>query len=176
MMDGMLARRRILDLIGPPVFLLFVLGVLSGLSACKHETSTEPIIVDEGFFITDSSYVVDIPYASSACSEVLPSGFANSDSIPAGTVASVTVVSPACYHVQVRVQDADSQFIRTFDRYFAIYGRQDGDKNRGVEGFITWDGKDDSGRTVPKTRYLWRLRFDFGAGLIRKARADIRLD
>ncbi|GEM_PF-2488528 len=156
--------------------LLLAAAMVAGLDACKEDAATSPIVPDDGLLVVDSSYVVDFPYASAACSEVLPAGFVNSDSIPYGTVASVSVVSPACYHVQVRVQAADSQFIRTFDRYFAIYGRRDGDKNRGVEGFITWDGKDDSGRTVPRSRYLWRMQFDFGAGIIRKVRADIRLD
>ncbi len=143
-------------------------------------SSVNPVNPDESFVgipILDSSWVIDAyPFDSAACAEVLPAAYSNSDSIPAGTLASVSVNSPACWHAHVRVLDSTLRLVRTFDRYFNIVGRKNGDKNRGVYGYVTWDGKNDSGNAVPLTRYTWLMVFDFGKGNLEKVRADIRLD
>jgi hypothetical protein len=159
-----------------PHVLLALLPVL-GMFACDDGSSSGPGPIDEGVLIVDSAWVIDAyNFSSAACAEVLPSAFANIDSVPSGTLAAVTVISTACYSVHVRVEDSAAHVVRTFNRYFGIFNRQDGDKNRGEAGYVTWDGTDDQGRPVPLARYLWRMEFNFGAGHVRKVRADIRLD
>jgi hypothetical protein len=147
------------------------------LWACRENPISTPLVPDEGLLILDSGYVIDaFPFDSAACVETNAGGFAAADSIPAGTLALVKVVSTACYRVHVKVEDSTSRTVRSFDRQFFIVGRHNGDKNRGVEGYIAWDGRDDLGQSVPIARYLWRMEFDFGGGHLRKVRADIRLD
>jgi len=65
--------------------------------------------------------------------------------------------------------------VGTISGRFRIPGRQDGDKDRGVEGWIAWDGLDGSGAPLPAAPYLWRMEFDFGRGRIHRYRADIVL-
>ena len=57
----------------------------------------------------------------------------------------------------------------------AYFHRTDEEKNRGVVGFVAWDGKDDAGNRVPDDRFLWRMEFDFGEDRILRFRADIPL-
>ncbi len=168
-------QKRQLGLGTPSVYFAMLLGLC--LWACRENPISTPLVPDEGLLILDSGYVIDaFPFDSAACVETNAGGFAGADSIPAGTLALVKVVSTACYHVHVKVEDSASRTVRSFDRQFLISGRHDGDKNRGVEGYIPWDGRDDLGRLVPTARYLWRMEFDFGGGHLRKVRADIRLD
>ena len=56
-----------------------------------------------------------------------------------------------------------------------ITNRSEAEKNRGVVGFVAWDGKNDQGEDVAPGRYLWRMEFDFGSGRIRKFRTDFIL-
>lgn len=151
--------------------------LLAALLGCgDRSTSPNPRLSDEGLWIIDSGQTLaEFPYRATACAEVFPSGFANSDSLPSGTVAAVRIVSTACYHVRVFVVDSAQDTLRTFASRFGILNRTDEEKNRGVVGFVAWNGKDDQGRTVAAGRYLWRMEFDFGAGRIRKFRADIIL-
>lgn len=156
---------------------LVALLLAAGIFACQSASPVVPGNPDEGLLIVDSSWVIDAyPYDSTACAEVLPAGFANSDSLPAGTMAFVKVISTSCYSVHVSVEDESSKTVRSFDRYFGIFNRKEGDKNRGVEGYAPWDGKDEQGHAVPIARYLWRMDFNFGKGRLRKLRADVRLD
>ena len=157
--------------------ILAAMLLAAGLFSCRPSSRVVPTMPDEGLLIVDSSWVIDAyPYDSTACAEVLPLGFANSDSLPVGTMVFVKVISTSCYSVHVSVEDEYSKTVRSFDRYFGIFNRKEGDKNRGVEGYAPWDGKDDQGHAVPIARYLWRMEFNFGKGRMRKLRADIRLD
>jgi hypothetical protein len=154
---------------------LFLLIII--FDGCSKDDPTGPKIVDEGYLIVDNSWVIDTyNYDSLACREVLASGVWDAGTIPASSIAKVQIIATACYKVRIQVEDFASRRVRTFDQQFAILNRQEGDKDRGLEGFLTWDGKDDSGLAVPRTRYLWRLEFDFGKGRLLRARADIRLD
>lgn len=154
--------------------LLFFFSVL--VLACEGDSPTAAF-VSEPQLITDGNYVVEFPYSTAACTEILPMIYANSDRVPANSVASITVITTSCYHVHAKVVSPlpDTQTIRTFDQYFSIYGRQDGDKNRGVPSYVSWDGLDDAGKVAPKLRYLWRLYFTYGGGNHTEARADINL-
>jgi hypothetical protein len=159
------------------ILVLLLLAITLAITACEKKSVVAPIIPDDRLLIVDSAYVVDIfPFDSSACVEVLSSSLANADSIPTGTVALVKVVSTSCYRVHVTVVDSLEKLVRVFDRQFGIFNRKNEDKNRGVEGYITWDGKDGNGQAVPIKRYAWLMDFNFGAGHTRKVRADIRLD
>lgn len=151
-----------------------LLGLLV-IFACVEEAGNGP--VSEGQLLVDSAVVIDqFHFSRAACDEVLPDAFANSDSVPAGTAASLAVTSIACYAVGVRVEDSLGRQVRSFERYFDIPGRQDGDKERGALGHIPWDGRDQAGDPVPKGAYLWRMDFRFGAGRSIRFRADMRLE
>jgi len=143
---------------------------------CNDDAPTAPYVA-EPYLIVDSSYLIETPFTTAACNEIIPMNASIADHIPPGTVAKLTVITTACYHVRVKVVSPapDTQTIRTFDQYFSIIGRKDGDKNRGVASYLTWDGLDDSGKVAPKLRYLWRLHFDLGGGNYYDARADIIL-
>ncbi|MDQ3000238.1 MAG: hypothetical protein M3Y08_03080 [Fibrobacterota bacterium] len=153
-----------------PLFLAALLG------CGDRSTSPNPRPPDEGLWIIDSGQTLDeFPFRAAACAEVFPSGSVNSDSQPSGAVAAVRIVSTACYHIRVFVVDSAQDTLRTFTSRFGILNRTDEEKHRGVVGFVAWNGKDDQGCTVAAGRYLWRMEFDFGAGRIRKFRADIIL-
>lgn len=159
------------------ISILAVIFLIIMLGGCSKDVPTGPKIVDEGYLIVDNSWVIETyNYDSAACREVLASGSADAGTIPASSIAMVQIIATSCYMVRIQVEDSASRRVRTFEQQFAILNRQQGDKNRGVEGFLSWDGKDDSGQAVPRTRYLWRLEFDFGKGRLLRARADIRLD
>ena len=72
-------------------------------------------------------------------------------------------------------EDSAGALVRGFDQYFKIFNRNDGDKDRGEPGYVTWDGLDDAGKAVPRLRYLWKMEFDYGAGNVLRRRADIKL-
>ena len=146
----------------------------AGLMGCGDKAySPEPAPVEEGLFIADTNYTLDeFPFDSSDCAEVFPAGSISAETRDPDAAASLRLVSTACYHVRVRVIDADRDTVRVFDSRFAIFNRTEGEKNRGVVGHLSWDGKDDSGDAGPAGVYLWRMEFDFGSGHIRKFRTD----
>jgi hypothetical protein len=146
----------------------------AGLTGCGDKGySPDPVPVDEGLFITDTNYTLDdYPFDSSDCAEVFPAGSISSDTRDPDAAASLRLISTACYHVRVRVIGAAKDTVRTFDSRFAIFNRTEAEKNRGVVGYLSWDGKDDAGEAVPAGVYLWRMEFDFGSGRIRKFRTD----
>jgi hypothetical protein len=166
---------RIVD--SRPIFALpgpLLLAVLLGCS--DPSTTPDPDPPDEGQWIIDSGQVLsEFPFSQAACAEVFPSGSANSDSLPTGTAAAVRIVSTACYHARIAVVDSTDDTLRTFSTRFGIVNRTDDEKNRGVVGYVAWNGEDDKGMAVAAGRYLWRMEFDFGAGRVRKFRADIIL-
>lgn len=160
-----------------PIFAFLSAPILAALMGCGGEsTAPEPRLPHEGLWIIDSGQVLtDFPFSAAACDEVFPSGSANSDSLPTGTAAAVRIVSIACYHARIAVVDSADDTLRTFSSRFGIANRSDDEKNRGVVGYVAWNGEDDEGKAVAAGRYLWRMEFDFGAGRIRKFRADIIL-
>ncbi|MDB5048751.1 MAG: hypothetical protein JWO30_1822 [Fibrobacteres bacterium] len=132
---------------------------------------SDPVYADDGIWILDSAYTLDeYPFQTAACEEVFPAGSMNVDSVPPEAVAHLRIRATACYHARVRVVDSDSDTVRTFETRFGIFNRSEEEKNRGVVGFLVWDGKDDQGGTAPPGEYLWRMEFDFGSGRIRKFR------
>jgi hypothetical protein len=153
----------------------FALALSLALTACDEKpTADPPKHEDPGLWILDSNYTLDeFPFRTDACTEVFPAGSQSADSVPAGTVASVRLVSTACYRLRVRVVNADSDTVRSFETRFGIFNRTENEKNRGVVGFAAWDGKDDQGRDLGAGRFLWRMEFDFGLGRFRRFRADI---
>jgi hypothetical protein len=157
-----------------PVFALLACAAFVGLAGCgDNGYSPDPVPVDEGIFITDTGYTLDeFPFDSSDCAEVFPAGSISSETRDPDAAASLRLISTACYHARVRVIDAVKDTVRTFDSRFAIFNRTEDEKNRGVVGYLSWDGKDDAGQAVPEGVYLWRMEFDFGAGNIRKFRTD----
>ena len=155
-------------------FVLLAASGTAGLPGCADKVySPEPAPVGEGLFITDNDYLLeDFPFDSSDCAEVFPAGSISSDTLDPIAVASLRLKSTACYLVRVRVIDSAKDTVRVFDSRFAIFNRSEGEKNRGVVGYLNWDGKDDSGKAVPAGVYLWRMEFDFGSGHIRRYRTD----
>lgn len=140
------------------------------------ESVSGPPAVGEGQWILDNERTIDeFPFSEAACLETFPPGSALIDSIPPGSAAFVRIVSTACYHVTVRVENGDGDTVAAFESRFGIFNRTDEEKNRGVPGFVAWDGLDSAGVRVPDGRYLWRMEFDFGSERIRKFRADIVL-
>lgn len=132
---------------------------------------------DEGYLTLDSSLILDrYAFSSAACAEVLPPGFANSDTLPADAAARVVVRSTACYAVSIAVEDSLGGTVRSMTRHFDIPGRRDGDKDRAALGYLPWDGRDQAGERVAPGSYLWRLEFRFGAGRVLRFRADIRVE
>lgn len=155
-------------------FALWAGAAVEGLMGCGDEGySPDPAPVDDGIFITDTNYILDeFPFDSSDCEEVFPAGSIGSATRDPDAAASLRLISTACYHARVRVIDAARDTVRTFDSRFAIFNRTEAEKNRGVVGYLSWDGKDDAGKAVPEGVYLWRMEFDFGSGHIRKFRTD----
>lgn len=156
-----------------PSFQAFALAIcLSGLGGCREGGSpTAPVPAEAGIWILDSAYTLDeFPYQAAACAEVFPEGSYSSESILADAAAHLRLIATACYHARVRVVNADSDTVRTLETRFGIFNRSESEKNRGVVGFLAWDGKDDQGRTAPAGEYLWRMEFDFGLGRIRRFR------
>jgi hypothetical protein len=155
------------------------LGGLILLWACDDGTNTVQGIpgLEEGTRFADSNIVLDaVNYSGDGCAEVLPAGFANVDSVPQGSVAVVTVISTACYAAHIEIVDTGGAAVRSLDRYFKIYGRQDGDKNRGMPGYLAWDGLDSADAPVAKGKYRWRIRFDFGGGRVFKYYGPVWLE
>lgn len=147
------------------------------LAAAGCGGGEEPDPPDEGQLLVDSAVVIDLfGFSRAACDEVLPDSFANADSLSPGTAARLVVTSIACYAASIRIEDSLGAPVRAFERYFDIPGRQDGDKERGVIGYLAWDGKDAAGAAVPPGAYLWRIEFRFGAGRSVRFRADMRLE
>lgn len=155
-------------------FALLAATATAWLTGCGDKVySPDPAPVDEGLFITDTNYLLEeFPFDSSDCAEVFPAGSVSSETRDPDAAATLRLVSTACYHVRVRVLDAAKDTVRVFDSRFAIFNRSEGEKNRGVVGYLNWDGKDDSGQAVPAGVYLWRMAFDFGSGRIRNYRTD----
>jgi hypothetical protein len=161
--------------LGKSILLLVPIGLAALLaSGCKDgPVPTAPVWNDDGMWIPDTAFTLDeFPFTTAACTEVYPDGSVNIDTVPSNAVAHVRIRATACYALRVRVVDSDSDTVRTFVTRFGIFNRTESEKNRGIVGFAVWDGKDDSGVTVPRGNYLWRMEFDFGAGRIRKFRAS----
>ncbi|HKP95419.1 MAG TPA: hypothetical protein VJ385_06655 [Fibrobacteria bacterium] len=180
-MDGRAGKtrvRRFRRAWGAPRLMLAA-GLAAGLAitACKDgDTGIDPVPADDGIWILDSAYTLDeFPFRTAECAEVFPEGSANLESVPPGSVADLRIISTACYRLRVRVVDSDSDTVRTLETRFGIFNRSETEKNRGVVGFVAWDGKDDQGAAVSPGRYLWRMEFDFGSGRIRKFRTDFIL-
>lgn len=149
--------------------------MLTALMACESSRGTAPDR-SEGSLIVDSLLVLDrYSYSGASCEEVAPAGTDAVGTLPEGAAAHMLVISTACYAVSVRIEDTSGAEVDTLSRRFRIHGRQDGDKDRGVEGWIAWDGLDLSGAPLPSAPYLWRMEFDFGGGRIHRYRADIVL-
>jgi len=154
-----------------PVLIAF--ATLCAFCACDQDP-VSPAYADSPPWILDSTYTIDeFQYNAQACAEVFPPGSTSADSLPSGSVAWIRLTTTSCYALTVRVVDSDSDTVRTFSNRFAIFNRNEGDKNRGVSSFIGWDGKDDQGKPLGAGRYLWRMDFDFGLGRLRRFRADI---
>lgn len=135
-----------------------------------------PPAVDEGKWILDNERTLDdFPFSEAGCRETFPAGSAHTDTIPAGSAAWVRIVSTACYHVSVQVENGEGDTVAFFESRFGIFHRTDEEKNRGVPGYVSWDGMDAEGRPAPRGRYLWRMEFDFGSDRILRYRADIIL-
>lgn len=148
---------------GFPILLFLLALALSGCGRDGQGPSEPP--GEEGIAFTDSSIVLDFyGFSSAGCAEVLPASFANADSVPAGTAAFVHVRTVACYAADVEVVDTAGTHVRTLKQFMVIHGRRDGDKDRGVDSWLTWDGKDGMGAAVPKGKYRWRIRFSLGGG------------
>jgi hypothetical protein len=167
--------RRIFRL--PPVAAGFLAAACALLAGCDDGGgATEPVAVEEGLWITDSSYTLDpFPFGAEACAEVFPAGSANTETRAEDAAAWLRTVSTACYRVRVRVMDSAKDTVRVFESRFGIFNRTDEEKNRGVVGYVSWDGKDGQGRVLPGGVYLWRMEFDFGAGRVRKFRFEVLL-
>lgn len=151
--------------------------MLAGLLACDNNSGPSDPPENEGYLTVDSSLIIDrFPFLSAACAEVLPAGFANADSIPKDAVTRVYVVSTACYAVSIRIEDSLGQPIRSLEYHFNLPGRIDGDKDRGAEGYLPWDGRNDAGVKAGPGAYLWRMVFNFGMEREVRFRADIRLE
>ncbi len=145
------------------------------LCACLgDDPASPPKGPDPGPWILDSVYTLDeFPYRSDACAEVFPAGSSSADSAAPGSAAVLRLRTTACYALQVRVVDSDSDTVRSFSTRFALFNRSEDEKNRGVTSFAAWDGKDGEGKSLGPGRYLWRMEFDFGLGRHRRYRADI---
>lgn len=151
------------------------LAVAAALSACDGGRAAEPVR-NEGSLIVDSLLVLDrYSYGAAACDEVAPEGAGGFGELPDSAAAYMLVISTACYAVSVSIEDTLGVEVDTLRRSFRIRGRQEGDKDRGAEGWIVWDGLDRSGEPLPAAPYLWRMEFDFGEGRIQRYRADIFL-
>jgi hypothetical protein len=157
----------------------FFLGaLLLAVTACRQGSTTAPIDPgEEGIRFADSNIVIDqFNYYGANCDEIIPAGSPNADSIPAGAAAVLTVISTACYAVHIDIVDSLLAPVRSLDRYFRIYGRMDGDKNRGEVSYLSWDGLDSLGHAAPKAKYRWRLNFNYGAGNTVKYYGPVWLD
>lgn len=144
------------------------------LGACTSGSPTDP--GGQGFLTVDSSLVIDdLPFFNAACNEVVPAGVPNSDTLFPGDSLRVRVTSTACYYVYISIEDSTGREVRSLDRYFRIYGRLDGEKDRGVVGYLGWDARDAASVPLPPGRYLWKMEFDFGGGRKKRFRADMWL-
>lgn len=169
------ARKRGRGLYNSSMRLGLLLTATFILSACTSDPAgPAPRLPEPGLWIVDSNQVIDeFPFRADACAEVFPAGSSSADSILPGSAAWVRIVSTACYRLTVHVVDSDSDTVRVFETRFGIFNRTEDEKNRGVQGFASWDGRDSLGKDLGAGRYLWRMEFDFGLGRIRRFRADI---
>jgi hypothetical protein len=152
-----------------------LIAIAIAAAGCDQGDEPEPPF--EGQLLVDSAVVIDwFHFSRAACDEVLPDAFANADTLPPASATRLVVNSIACYAVSARIEDSLGAPVRILEWYFDIPGRMDGDKERGVIGYLAWDGKDEAGRAMPPGAYLWRLEFRFGAGQSVRFRADMRLE
>lgn len=156
-------------------FLLFLVPLV--FAACEGSALVSPPDPEgEGAWILDFERTIDdFSFSESACAGMPLRGNPAADSVPDDAAAAVRIISTACYLARVHVENPAGDTVRFFESRFEILHRTDEEKNRGAVGFIVWDGRDESGTRVPDGRYLWRMEFDFGAGRLRKFRADIPL-
>lgn len=156
--------------------MLLGLALLGAASGCGPDDPS-PGLVDEGQLLVDSAVVIDrFGFSRAACDEVLAGRPADAGTVPAGSATRLAVTSIACWRASVKVEDSTGKAVAAFTRRFDIPGRQDGDKERGVVGYLAWDGKDAEGGPVPRGAYLWRIDFFFGSGQSIRFRADMRID
>lgn len=159
---------------------LFIQRLAYGLALCAAAAgcgddgySPEPVPADEGYFISDTSFAIsDFNYDSTACREVFPAGSVNTETRAPDAVAALRIISTSCYRARVVVTNEAKDTVRIFDSRFAILNRSEDEKNRGVVGYISWDGKDEGSAALPKGIYLWHMAFDFGKGRVLKFRTD----
>jgi hypothetical protein len=117
-----------------------------------------------GALITDSAVVIDdFHFSEAACAELVPGGFANMPKPDSGQGIALLVNSIACWKADVKVVDSNNAVVDSFTQAFGIFGQRDGEKERGHVGYLVWK-PGNHGVTVWPGTYLFRIRFDFGAG------------
>lgn len=153
------------------------LATLAALAFAACDKGEDPAGPPDDYIILDSSLVIDqFPFRRAHCDEVGATGQPRLDSLPAGTVSRVLVISTVCYAVSIAVQDTAGRTLRTLDRRFDIPGRTDEDKERGMVGYLAWDGRKDDGSGAGPGAYKWKLDFRFGGGRTLAVVADIRVE
>jgi hypothetical protein len=151
-----------------------LLPVLAVIACTKGEDPAGP---PDDYIILDSALVIDqYPFKRAHCDEVGVTGEPRLDSLPAGSVARVHVISTVCYAVTIQVKDTLGNLLRTLERRFDIPGRADGDKERGMVGYLAWDGLKGDGSPAGPGAYKWFMDFRFGGGRTLAVVADIRTD
>ncbi len=132
------------------------------VAGCLDDTGVpSPRGEEAPWLIVDSLVVLDTyGYEEAVCAELIADGY-TANSRPS-TPWYLQVVATACWKANVAVVDAAGDTLSAWSAAFGIFDRREGEKERGRQGWITWDGLDRQGVEAPSGRYLMEVDFDFG--------------
>jgi hypothetical protein len=123
----------------------------------------------------DSLVVFDqVGYETGTCAELVSEG--SEANLNPTTPWYLQVVSTSCWRAEVALVDESGDTLKTWNTAFGIYDRKEGEKERGRQGWIVWNGKDAEGVNAPKGRYAMHVQFDFGRSRTLQVDSDVFKD
>lgn len=145
----------------PPLACLGTAFAFSLLGCLEDGGSPPPRGEDPPWLVVDSLVVLDTyGYEEAVCNELIADGTAANER--PSTPWYLQVVATACWKAEIAVVDAAGDTVSTWSAAFGIFDRREGEKERGRQGWIAWDGLGTDGLEAPPGRYLMKITFDFG--------------
>lgn len=149
---------------------LWAIALCAACSLFEGGSDDEPPPEEVGYLVTSGQVTLDdFSFATSACREILPENQEN-EVKPDPPSPFLEITATACWNASVRVLDSNGAPVDSFVQAFAIWDRNDGDKDRGEVGYLVWKKKPDRPEWPPGF-YTWHIRFDFGEGRVIPLRA-----